>query len=208
MLQAILFDLDGVIVDSRKSTIQYFQETFRHFNLPVPKEEDFLPLLGLKTLDITKKLLPNLSEEKIHPIYKYSKKMSIKYASQITLIHGAIDVLQRLKVKYKLGILTNRSKNTVNILFRKYALYKLFDVVIDREDIIRHKPHPEGIFKAMKKLRVKPHETIYIGDSQVDVKAAKNARVRCVFVSLSKDDYGADYHIATIQKLQTIIDAL
>lgn len=208
MLKAIFFDFDGVIVNSRKATIEYFQETMRHFKLPVPKNEDFTKLLGLKTIDIVKNLLPNLSEEEISPIYQYSKKMSLEYVPKIKLIPQAHQVLTHLNNQYLLALITSRGKKTVQILLKQYDLSKYFQVVIDREDVNRHKPHPEGICNAMEKLGINLGEVIFIGDAKEDIQAAHNAQIPCVLVSSDKMDTDANYHINKFADLVDLINKI
>lgn len=204
MIKAILFDFDGVLIDSRKATVEYFQETLRHFGYPVPKEEDFESLLGLKTIDITKKLLPGIPEKKILPVFEYSKKMSLKVVPKITLFPSAKETLEKLHSEYQIALVTSRGKRTVEILFERYQLAPYFEVVIDREDVKKHKPDPEGVNTALKRLNVSPDESIYIGDSKEDVEVARNAKIRCVLIPRSNKNFGPDYqikHLAELPKL-------
>jgi pyrophosphatase PpaX len=203
-LKAIFFDFDGVIVNSRQATIEYFQETLRHFKLPVPKDEDFNKLLGLKTIDIVKNLLPNLSEEEIAPIFKYSKKMSLQYVPKIELVPQAHQVLTNLNNQYSLALITSRGKKTVQVLLEQYDLSKYFKIVIDREDVTQHKPHPEGIHHAMEELDIKLGEVIFIGDAKQDIEAAHNAQMPCILISDSKNTE-ADYNINKLADLTALI---
>lgn len=208
MLKAIFFDFDGVIIDSKEATIAYFQETFRHFRLPVPTKKDFTGLLGLKTIDIVKRLLPQLSDTEIQPIYEYSKEMSFKYVPRITLIDGVEVVLKNLKRQFRLGLVTSRGKRTVDVLLDKYHLRQYFDVVIDREDVMHHKPYPEGIQKTMKELGVNTSETIYIGDTQEDIEASANAGIVCVLIGPDNFKFKAAYKIDTLDELPILLGSI
>ncbi|MGC9599394.1 MAG: HAD family hydrolase [Minisyncoccia bacterium] len=209
IIEAILFDLDGVIVDSNRPTIEYFQETFRHFKLPIPQEKDFLPLLGLKTLDITKKLLPSLSEEEVLPIYEYSKKMSVAFAPKITLMAHASEVLEAIKKNYKTALITSRGRTTTTMLLKKFDLRKYFDVVLDREDVKNHKPNPEGIIKAMDHLGIKDRtKALYVGDYKEDIEAAHNADIKCVLVAEKGDNLGEDFKIVTLSELPSLVEGI
>ena len=205
MIKGVLFDFDGVLIDSKQSTIAYFQETFRHFKIPVPREEDFENILGLKTIDMLKKLLPHLSDGELAPIFDYNRKMSIKYVSKITLTPNAIEALTLLKGKYALGLITSRSKQGVKMLFDMYKLDRFFPVVLDREDVSHHKPHPEGIETAMRILHLKSNEVVYIGDTKEDIEAAHNANIICVYISNHSNDFNADYKISKIEELPGLL---
>lgn len=204
MIEALLFDFDGVIVDSWDSTIDYFSETLNYFNYPTPQRKDFISLLGLKSIDITRGLLPkDVDEQKLQEIHEYSKKMSLKYITHVKLIEKAITIIKQLKKSYKIGLVTSRGKATAKILLKKFKLYSYFDVIIDREDIQNHKPHPEGIHAAMKKLNVS--KAVYIGDAKGDVEAARNAGIKSVLISTAKESFGADCKIPNISGLPKLI---
>lgn len=207
MLEAILFDLDGVIIDSRSTTIRYFKETLTHFNLPIPNNERFEKVLALKTLDITRGLVENVPEEKIMEIYNYSKTLSVKYAPTIQLIPHIKTVLTTLSKKYKLGLITSRGKNTTRILFKIHNLSKFFPVVIDREDVSTHKPNPEGILKCLDILHITPRKAVYVGDHEEDVIAAKNAHVLSILLTNAQNK-DADYCISKITTLPKILEKL
>lgn len=162
MIKAVIFDFDGVIIDSYEATIRYMQKTLRHFNKKIPKQKDFDKLLGLKTKDILKALLPNIKEKELDKIYEYSKKESFKAVSRIILINGAKDILKQLSNSYKLGVASSRGKRTLNILLDKFNLRSYFQSIISREDVTCHKPHPESIIKTLLQLGVKPEEAVYM----------------------------------------------
>ena len=205
MIKGVFFDFDGVLIDSKQSTIAYFQETFRHFKIPVLREEDFENILGLRTIYMLKKLLPNLSDEKLAPIFDYNRKMSIKYVFKITLVPNAIETLTLLKAKYALGLITSRGKQTVKMLFDTYKLDKFFHVILDREDVSHHKPHPEGIETAMRLLHLESNEVVYIGDTKEDIESAHNANIICVYISNHPNDFNADYKISKIEELPGLL---
>jgi pyrophosphatase PpaX len=209
MIEVLLFDFDGVIIDSRQANILQFQTTLKHFNLPPVEEELFQSLLELRTTDILKNLLPNLSDEELAPIYEYSRDMSFRNATSIELMPGVLRVLEELGRRHKLALVTNRGKRTVEILFNKHNLGRFFSTVIDREEVKRHKPHPEGILTAMKRLGVAaPEKALYIGDSRGDVEAAHNAGMRCVLISEAKESFGSDYQLQSIVDLPQLISQI
>lgn len=164
-----------------------------------------MPLLGLPTKEITKKLLPQFTDQQITPIYEYSRLMSQKYIPLITLMPRTITILKKLNKKYTLALITNRSKPTTQLLLRRHNLKKYFAVIIDREDVTRHKPHPEGINKALKKLRLKPSDTIFVGDMPEDILAAHNAKLKSILISKKRNRFATDFKLNELKK---IIDLL
>lgn len=200
MIEAVIFDLDGVIFDSHAATVWYFQETLRHFGYPVPEPEAFQSLLGLKTRDIVRGLLPKVSEEEVDRVFDYSKEMSVKAVPRITLFPRAREVLEELDLKYKLAAVTSRAKRTVEILFEQYDLVPLFDQVVDREDVQKHKPDPEGVRIVLGRLGVSSQRAVFVGDSGEDVEVAKNAEMPSVLV------HGRDDSLKPIYRLGKIAD--
>lgn len=212
MLKAVFFDLDGVLVDSYGITISYFQETLRHFGHPVPREKDFQGLLGLKTIDIARCLLPGISDEELHPIFEYSKEMSVKFTPKIPLAEGSVRLLTRLQKSYRLVIITNRGKKTLDVLCEKYHLRPFFEFLVDRDMITNHKPDPEGILLAMNTLGVNSSEVVYVGDMKEDVLAAHNARIACILLLSQHLDLAArektDYTISKLSELPALLKRL
>ncbi|WP_251081456.1 HAD family hydrolase, partial [Frankia sp. Mgl5] len=83
----------------------------------------------------------------------------------------------------KLGIVTGKGSNSAEISIAQLQLAPFFPVVITGDDVAEPKPHPEGILLAMKLLQAEPQTTLYVGDSDSDIKAAKAAGVTSVGVN-------------------------
>ena len=110
MIKAVIFDFDGVIVDSYEATIYYISKTIKHFNYPAPKKSDFKKLLGLKTRDIYQNLLPNLKDKEINKIHQHGKEESFKAVPKIILIDGVKETLKKLSKTYKLAVVSSRGE--------------------------------------------------------------------------------------------------
>ncbi len=210
MIKAVLFDLDGVLIDSRQSTIDFIKEAFKHFNYPVPDTKDFTSyMFGLKVTEITKILLPSgASEEEISKISKYGMELSEKYVARILPVQDAALVLKKLKKHHKIALITNRGKITTQMILKLHKLDIYLDLVIDRDDLRNHKPHPEGLLVTMQKLSVSSENAVYVGDTGVDVEAAKNANIKSILISNTKENFGADFNIPHISKLPKLIENL
>jgi len=95
--------------------------------------------------------------------------------------------LKKLK-KYKLAIFTGRPREEAKFALQRFKIKKYFTELIAMKDVKQGKPSPEGLLKIMKKLSVKPEETIYVGDNLADLNSAKNAGVNFIGVTpLSSD---------------------
>ena len=89
-----------------------------------------------------------------------------------------IDLLEFLKSKrLKLGIVTGKGKETLDISLRLLNMSSYFDVLISGDDVTAPKPDPEGIYKALKIIDVLPERILFVGDSDADIGAGINANV-------------------------------
>lgn len=209
MIKAILFDFDGTLINSRQATIGYLQETFRQFDLRIPDEKELIPLFGYKVPDMLKQLLPDFTESQLQTIFEHSMKWSILSIPKIKLMPDVTDVLNKLKKnKYKLAVVTSRGKRTMKILLSKFHLNQYFEAIVDREDVQKHKPHPEGVLGVLKRLKISPLHAIYVGDARADIETAHNAGISCILISPVKENWGEDYHIHSIKELPSLMNKI
>jgi pyrophosphatase PpaX len=101
---------------------------------------------------------------------------------------GILDVLATLAEEGRsLGIVTSKRRETVSLAFARIpALDAYFDVVVAAEDVTRHKPNPDALVAALERLSASPESTAYVGDSPVDVQAAKAVPVASIAVTWGK----------------------
>ncbi|MFX1428441.1 MAG: HAD family hydrolase, partial [Promethearchaeota archaeon] len=115
-----------------------------------------------------------------------------KYKDAESSIYKGIDGLIK-KIydrKLKLAILTNNKSQYAEEVLEKFNLTKFFDIIIGFNEVSEVKPSPEGILKIIEMWKIKPSETIFIGDMTTDVDAGKSAEVKmiCVASGLAKKE--------------------
>ncbi len=124
---------------------------------------------------IRENLMNQYHEEAIEVFYEeYSSKHNelVQHHQDIT------DLLLYLKEqKYQLGVVTGKARRSLLISLEELSMNHLFDVIITGDDVNLPKPHPEGINKALKKLNLKNMEAVFLGDSEADIVAGKEANV-------------------------------
>lgn len=181
MIKAILFDVDGCLIDSFESNLDFFQKVMKHFGFSGPTREEYKSMFHLPTTEVVKKVTKLQDAQKIQEISEFALSESFPYESlQPKLTKGAQDVLLQLSKQYKLGIVTSRTRRWA---FESHDLEKLkdlFSVVITFEDTKNHKPDPEPLFEAAKRLKVEPRECVYVGDAQTDRKAGEAAGMKTI----------------------------
>ncbi len=208
MLRAILFDLDGTLIDSLNAHISYFQDLLGENGYEIPAAEDVAKYFNLTPPGVIKNLLPSTSEERIQKMLFDSGEMYRRrgYFKNAELNPGLPDLLDILTGIYKLrlGIATSRGNSVYEVL-EHVGIGEYFDAVITTRDCENTKPHPEPIEKALKALDVRADEAIYVGDSDTDVQAANAAGVTSIRFS-DGDDSNANFNIKELVELLSILE--
>ena len=124
-----------------------------------------------------------------------------KYSFHIKIMEDTRDMLKLLSKKYKLALVTNRGSSTIRLLDH-FNIRNYFDVVVTANDVLHPKPSPEPIRLALKKLKVKSSEAIYVGDAMSDSIAAKRAKVISANLNKKAD---SKYHIKDLKEILKVI---
>lgn len=149
-----------------------------------PTREEFSAIFHLSMMDAIRILSKSKSEEEIKKIWEIGRGRNIKYDVDLLKIpERAEDVIKKLNKNYLLGIVTSRIKESVYESPKLAKLKKFFKVAVSYQDTVNHKPHPEPLLLAAKKLKVKPEECIYIGDAENDIRAAHAAGMKAIIYS-------------------------
>lgn len=185
MYETYIFDLDGTLLDTLDDLTDAVNATLRKYNLNERTIEEVRAFVG----DGLKMLLrrsvggdrADLDEMLIELKEYYREHCEDKTKPY----DGVIPLLQTLKRQgKKIAIVSNKADFAVKRLAKTY-FQGLIDVAIgeNEERGIRKKPAPDSVFSAMKILNAEPSSTVYVGDSDVDVKTAKNAYLPCISVT-------------------------
>jgi HAD superfamily hydrolase (TIGR01509 family) len=192
--EAILFDMDGVLVDSMESWFTSLNSALKIFNLNEISKDEFLEKYWGHDL------YDNLDRMDLdHDIGRvcndiYTEKIGfIKFDTNIRYI------LQDLH-SYKKGVITNTPKESAFQILEKFNIKHFFDVVITSDDVNKAKPDPEIILKACEFLDVPPEKVALVGDTNSDIQAGK--AVNCTVIGLR---INADYTINKISELTSVI---
>jgi beta-phosphoglucomutase len=202
MLQAVIFDMDGVIVDSHPIHKKAWRRFLDSVGKEVPEEDlDFI-LDGRKKEDILRHFLGDLSSEEIHRLGHEKELLFREEArAQLRPVEGVEQLLNSLsRANIKLGVASSGSDSRVNFVLRQLHLLQYFSAIVAGDEVSAGKPDPAIFWLTSQKLNVAPNEILVFEDSVSGVKAARAAGMRCVGLAESNRaeilmEAGADHVI-------------
>jgi beta-phosphoglucomutase len=199
MLKAVLFDMDGVIVDTEPLHRKAYHRMFDDVNIEVDHVlyESFT---GQSTINICKRLVDefNLNEtpEDLVRLKRKHYKYLFEHDDELALIDGVLDRIKDYHLNnVKLVVASSASMTGINQIFDRFNLNHYFSAKFSGGDLKQSKPHPEIFIKAATSTGFSRSECIVIEDSTNGIKAAKAANIFCVGFK-SEHSTGQDYHLA------------
>jgi phosphoglycolate phosphatase len=203
-MKAVIFDVDGVLVDSFNANLKYYQDLFIYAGYPAPTKAEYQRMHSKTLKENIKLFLDSASDDEIDRVWQIgADRVSIRYPTELLKVPDDLTaVLNFLSKKYQLAIVTARIKfrDRIKEVSQLSNFSHLFKVIVDYEDTANHKPHPEPLLLAAKKLGIKPEEAVYIGDSESDIEAAHAAGMK--IISYPKKLKGADGWISKFSQLE------
>ncbi|MDD5166197.1 MAG: HAD family hydrolase [Candidatus Omnitrophica bacterium] len=181
-IKLVIFDLDGTLVDASLAIVSSFNYTMRKLGYPARGRLSIIRAVGWGDENLLRPFVKKEDLKKAVLLYRQHHKKALLKGSHLFPKVGTL--LAYLKNKgYKLAVASNRPTRFSWILIRHLKLTKYFDYVLCADKLKKGKPHPEIINRAMKKLSVRPQETVYVGDMAIDVQAGRRAKVRAIIVT-------------------------
>lgn len=208
-INTLLFDLDGTLINTNELIIESFLHTLHSYYPDQYKREDVLPFIGPTLYDTFTSINPEKTEEMVKVYRKFNHE---QHDTLVTEYETVFETIKTLKEHgFKLGIVTTKIRDTVNMGLKLTKLGQFFDVVVTLDDVDNAKPHPEPVLNALAQLDSKPEEAIMVGDNHHDVEAGKNAGTQTAGVSWSVkgreyiSSYNPDYLLERMSDLLPIV---
>lgn len=208
MKKAVLFDIDGTILDAWDFVIGAFKYTVEFHGLKKPAEKVLKSARGKPLLDFYQTAFPNLDPKilaKTHDDFQKDKFDRHK------LFPKAKNLLKKLKKRgFLLAAVSNRTRVSLQLSLKIVGIDKYFDLVLSAEDVANPKPHKDHLLLALKHFQVSPKNAFMVGDTDHDIMAGKNAGVRTVGVTFgfwgkSIKETKPDYIIDDLTELEEIL---
>ena len=175
-LKAVIFDLDGTLLDTTDEIHYIFNKVLTLNNLPLQSKEYYKDNIGNGIDHLLTKILPKGFVGDYKLILSQTKELYSKYLNKKAKpFDGIYDILDLLGEKnIRIGIVTNKihtlAERCVGLFFNKYNI-----VIIGAEYLYPKKPAPDSALFIANKFNLEPGNILFIGDSQIDICTAKNA---------------------------------
>ena len=177
----VLFDLDGTVVDSGAIILA----SMRHATQQVLGREyadpELMQAVGGPGLEAQ---MAALAPDRVEELVRVYRAHNEPLHDELEACGGMEDVIVRLHEEgVRLGIVTAKRRATVDLAFARLRVGHLFETVVGGDETERHKPDPQPLLEAARRLGVDPVDCAYVGDSPFDIRAAKNAHMYPVAVT-------------------------
>ena len=180
----VLFDLDGTVVASGAIILASMRHATREVLGLEYRDEELLQAVGGPGLEAQMAVLaPDRVEELVRVYRAHNEPLH----DELEACDGMADVLVRLQEEgRRLGIVSAKLRGTVELAFARVPLGHLFETIVGGDETERHKPDPEPLLLAARRLRVPPRDCAYVGDSPFDMRAARAAGMHGIAVTWGK----------------------
>ena len=207
MIKAVLFDMDGLLVDTETLGIRVAIVVCKELNIELDLEEQ-RSFIGITDEKFYQELFKKrgLNHDVVSVLRKHFEIYEKLLKTELKAFEAAHTLPKNLKAKgYKLALVSGSTKNQINIILEQLKIKDSFDVVVSCDEITKSKPDPEGYLLAAKKLEVEPSECLVFEDARTGVLAAKNAGMKVVgVVNVGGQDLSsADFIIESLAVAET-----
>lgn len=205
---AVLFDLDGTVLDTIELILGSYRHTFRAHGLPVPSDERILANLGMP---LEACLAPFVDDPAaiLAMVETYQAHNHATHDGLVRAYPGIPELLGALEVPS--AVVTSKRRAATELGLRIASLSDAFDVLVCADDVANRKPHPEPVLRAVELLGVELDRTLFVGDSTFDLIAGRAAGVRTAGVlwgPFSRDTLAAcdpDHLVESVAELREIL---
>jgi len=209
MHKFLLWDHDGVLVDTEPLYFAATQESIRLLGLDIDRAEYLrLTTAGRTSWELARQrgiaeaVIAEARQERDRRYQQYLMTREIE-------IEGVIDVLTALSARYRMAIVTTSKRSDFELIHRWRKIRDFFEFVITVEDCARAKPDPDPYLRALSKFNAGPEEALVIEDSARGLAAALAAGLKCVIIRNSftaADDFsGASHVLSSIRDLPQVL---
>lgn len=184
MIDTVLFDLDGTIINTNELIITTFLHVIEKNGLKPHTREEIIPHMGM-TLEHQLQIFSGREDvaELVADYRKYNRERHDELIRDFPSVKEVISNLHERGIT--MGIVTTKIKETTLLALNMFGLKPYMKAIVTVEDVKHPKPHPEPILTALRELNADPARTLMVGDSAADLQCAKAAGVQAAGVAWS-----------------------
>lgn len=191
-VELVVFDLDGVLIDSKELHYEAFNEALRSISseFEITPREHATKYDGLSTMKKLEMLRQEkgLKPESFEQIWKLKQEITVSMLGEIKIDKALVEFMQYLDGKnLNLAVASNSVRNTIDIVLRNLGIDKHFSLILSNEDVTSPKPHPEIYWRIMTHFCVLAQNTVIFEDSYVGRLAAQRSGARLIPVDNRND---------------------
>jgi HAD superfamily hydrolase (TIGR01509 family) len=185
MSDAVIFDWDGTIADTRQAVVASFQETLRGIGVEV-KDAYIEKRIGIGAINTFKEALEaagkSFTQKMLEELVKQKIVTQVNLADTVNLFEGAIELLDSLRSRVPIGLASMNNRRVILNLLRKMRLVEYFQAVITADEVEYPKPCPNIFLECARRLGCLPDRCVVVEDSVFGVEAALKAGMKCIGV--------------------------
>jgi len=176
MIKAILFDMDGVLIDAKDWHYEALNRALEHFGYTISRESHLSTFDGLPTS--TKLRMLSRSRGLPEGLHDFLNKLKQAYTLEISyqrckpVFHHQYALARLKKDGYKLAVCSNSVRQSIETMMSLSALSAHLDLIVSNQDVENGKPDPQMYLKAIKTLNIEPHECLILEDNEHGIQAA------------------------------------
>ena len=183
-LKALIFDLDGTLLDTLDDLMAADNYALEKYGYPSRTKVEVRKFVGNGLGKLVSRSIPkgedNPDYEKV--LNSLKEYYEVHCLDQTHPYEGVIELLKQVKKDYLVAIVSNKPDPQVKQLADKF-FPGLIDITSGEKPGVKRKPAPDTVNEVLNKLKLDPDQAIYIGDSEVDFQTSVNAHLRCISVA-------------------------
>ena len=183
VIDSVIFDLDGVLLDSEHVWDQARRELARERGRPWP-ETATRAMMGMSSLEWSRYMhdvvgVPDPPEEISREVVGRLEEI---YRRELPLVEGAVKAVQRLAARWPLGLASSSNRELIDLVLELSGLARYFQATVSSEEVARGKPEPDVYLEAARSLDGSPERCAAVEDSDAGIRSAKAAGMRVLAI--------------------------
>ena len=182
--KAVLFDMDGTVLDTLADLTNAVNHILSEFNMPAITQREAASYLGNGAAQLLRRAVPaDTGEDKLAEMLRVYQPWYDSHCAILTAPYpGILPLMEALKAAgVKQAVISNKQDSAVKRLAARH-FPGLLETAVGESDTVRRKPNPDAVLAALREMEVQPRDAVYIGDTEVDIQTAKNAGLACAVV--------------------------